>query len=119
MNGRGCRTLQTEVRPTDGEKYPDANPAVILPPALRKLAIIDFSGRYDLHETLATNLAKPKDIFFVAPNDIPTHGPAKIIFKSDDQDVNRAVAKPGISIRYIRNIFGDPLYTVASFPPSN
>src|SRR5207249_7446655 len=110
---------QTEVRPTDGEKYPDANPAVLLPPALRKLAIIDFSGRYDLRETLATNLARPRDIFFVASNDIPTRGPAKIIFKSNDQDANRAIAKPGVSVRYIPNIFGEPLYTEASFPASN
>jgi hypothetical protein len=125
---------QTEVQPRDGEKYAEANPAVVLPPALRKLAIINFSGRYDMHQTLAANLTTPKDLFFVAAKDIPMHGPAKIIFKSSDQEVTQAIemsganASPigrshqqtsGVSFRYIRNIFGDPLFTVASISASN
>src|SRR4029077_13166772 len=56
---------QTEVQPRAGEKYPKTNPAVILAPALRKLAIINFSGRYDMRQTVAGNLESPRDIFFV------------------------------------------------------
>jgi hypothetical protein len=110
---------QIEVQSRPGEKFANANRAVVLPPVLRKLAIIDFSGRYDIHQTVSGNLAKPRDIYFVEAKDIPTHGPAKIIFKSSDQSLNQAVTKPGVSFGYIRNILGDPLFTVASLPASN
>ena len=56
---------QKEVHAHAGERYPEPNPAVILPPELRKLAIINFSGRYDMNRSLADNLAKPRDIHFV------------------------------------------------------
>ena len=56
---------QKEVHAHPGERYPEANPAVVLPPALRKLAIIEFSGRYDMNRSLAENLAEPRDIHFV------------------------------------------------------
>ena len=56
---------QKEVHAHPGERYPEANPAVILPPELRKLAIIEFSGRYDMNRSLADNLAHPRDIYFV------------------------------------------------------
>ena len=104
---------QTEVQPGVGERYPETNPAVLLPPDLRKLAIINFSGRYDMRLSVAGNLERPRDVFFVEAKDIPSQGPAKIIFKSSDQKMKEALAKPGISLRYIRNIFGEPLFTVA------
>jgi hypothetical protein len=56
---------QKEVHAHPGERYPEDNPAVILPPMLRKLAIINFSGRYDMNRSLADNLAHPRDIYFV------------------------------------------------------
>jgi hypothetical protein len=110
---------QTEVQPKAGERYPETNPAVVLPPALRKLAIIDFSGRYDMRQTVAGNLERPRDIFFVEAKDVPMHGPAKIIFKSNDQTMKEALTGPGVSLREIRDIFGEPLFTVASLTPSS
>ncbi len=56
---------QKEVHAHPGERYPEANPAVILPPELRKLAIINFTGRSDMNPSLPDNLAKPRDIYFV------------------------------------------------------
>jgi predicted membrane-bound mannosyltransferase len=110
---------QSEIRARSGERYPKDNPAVIMPPGLRRLAIINFSGRYDMHQTVAGNLERPKDIFFVEARDIPAHGPAKIIFNSNDRQINEALARDGVSLRYVRNIFGEPLYTVAAVPASN
>ena len=109
---------QTEIQPKSGERYPEANPAVILPTMVRKLAIINFSGRYDIHRTVADNLAQPRDIHFVEAGNIPMRGPARIIFKSSDREMNQAVARPGVSLRYIPDMFGQPLFTVASLPPS-
>jgi hypothetical protein len=110
---------QTEVRAKPGEKYAEANPAVILTPALRKLAIIAFSGRYDTHQTIAANLATPRDMYFVEAGDLPGQAPAKIIFTAGDQKMNQAFARPGFSIRHVPNIFGEPLFTVVSLPASN
>src|SRR5437773_7092187 len=59
---------QTELHSKPAEEYANANPAVLLPAALWKLAIINFSGRYDIHQTLSENLAHPKDMYFVAPS---------------------------------------------------
>jgi hypothetical protein len=56
---------QKELDPHPGERYPEANPAVVLSPDLRKLAIIEFSGRYDMNRSVAENLAEPRDIHFV------------------------------------------------------
>jgi hypothetical protein len=108
---------QAEVKPIPGEKYANSNPAVLIPPAVRKLAIIDFSGRYDLRKAVADNLAEPKDIYFVEPGKIPARGPAKIIFKSDNRELTQALNRPGVSLRDIPDSLGRLLFTVASLSP--
>lgn len=110
---------QTEVGARPGEQYPEANPAVILAPPLRKLAIIAFSGRYDMRQNMAANLATPRDVYFVEAKDLPVQGPAKIIFAAHDQKLNQVFGRSGVSIRHIPNIFGEPLFSVASLSASN
>jgi hypothetical protein len=103
------------------EKYVNANPPLILPPAARKLAVINFSGRYDLNETISHNFANPKEIYFVErafleTNKLPLHDPAKIIFKSSDRKLGELIQKtyPGASIKQIRSIYDESLLSVAT-----
>jgi hypothetical protein len=103
----------TATRPSPEEKYPESNPAVLLPPVLTRLAIIDFSGRYDLARPVAQNLEAPRDIHFIEASSMP-NGPAKIIFKSDDDVVRQEVMKRGASVKEIRNVVGEPLLSVAT-----
>jgi 4-amino-4-deoxy-L-arabinose transferase-like glycosyltransferase len=102
---------QTETRPRPGEGYAASNPAVLMPPALTRLAIIDFSGRYDLARTVAQNLEVPRDVHFIEAAALPK-GPAKIIFKSDDDAVRQEVMKRGALLREIPDVTGSPLLTV-------
>ena len=104
---------QTETRPRPGEQYAASNPAVLMPPALTRLAIIDFSGRYDLARTVAQNLEAPKDIHFIEASSMPK-GPAEIIFKSDDDAVRQEIMKRGALLRDIPDATGNPLLTVAA-----
>jgi Dolichyl-phosphate-mannose-protein mannosyltransferase len=111
---------QVELRAAPGEKYANANPAVVIEPAVRKLAIIDFSGRYDSQKPVSENYARPKMIYFVdsaklESNDLPIRAPAKIIFRSSNERMNQAFRQRGASLRYISDINGQPLLTVASF----
>jgi 4-amino-4-deoxy-L-arabinose transferase-like glycosyltransferase len=116
---------QTEIDSKPGEKYRHANrPLKILSShPIRKLAIINFSGRYDLTQPVSYNFTYPRGIYFVEPtsagtNGMPIHGPAKIIFKNRDQSLWEIVRRdyPGASFRDIRNIRGEPLLTVATLP---
>jgi 4-amino-4-deoxy-L-arabinose transferase-like glycosyltransferase len=109
---------QTEVGPKNGEKYASSNPAVVLSPVVRKLAIINFSGRYDMHRTVADNLAQPRDIYFPSSHNLAVRPPGKIIFKSSNQAMIRAAKQLGASLRYLPNILGEPLITVADLPES-
>jgi hypothetical protein len=104
-----------------GEKYVDANPPLILPPLARKLAVINFSGRYDPSQTVSVNLAKPKKIYFVERAHLETNigtaaEPAKIIFKSPDRQIEDMIHRnyPHSSFKLIRNISGKPLFSVAT-----
>lgn len=109
---------QTELHSKPSEEYANANPAVLLPPGLRKLAIINFSGRYDIHQTLSENLAHPKDMYFVEPSVLttgPPQAPAKIIFKSGNPELTETLGRLAGSIRRVPDILGEPLLTVAEF----
>ncbi|MBI2230689.1 MAG: glycosyltransferase family 39 protein, partial [Deltaproteobacteria bacterium] len=112
---------QTEIDPKPGEQYALANPPLMLPPEVRKLAVINFSGRYDLNQTLSSNFEKPKDIYFVQPAALETDSvlalsPAKIIFKSGNRQLAESIRRnyPGASVRAIRNIRGESLLTVVT-----
>src|SRR5205809_604176 len=109
---------QAELHSKPAEEYANANPAVLLPPGLRKLAIINFSGRYDIHQTLSENLAHPKDMYFVEPSALttgPPHAPAKIIFNSGNPELTEIVDRLAGSVRHVADILGEPLLTVAEF----
>jgi len=111
---------QTERSPRAGERYPNANPAVVLPPIIRRLAIIEFSGRYDTGRPVLDNLGHPQDIYFLEPAGLETNSsfivrPSKIIFKSDNQKILETVTRLGASIRYVPDILGEPFLTVADF----
>jgi len=108
--------MELNSRPT--EKYANANPAVVLPSVLRKLAIINFSGRYDTRQRLAENLTHPKNMYFVEASALkigPPLRPAKVIFKSSNQEMMETVGRLGASLRPVRNVLGEPLLTVAEF----
>jgi len=112
---------QTEIDPKPGEQYALANPPLMLPAEVRKLAVINFSGRYDLNQTLSYNFEKPKDIYFVEPaalkiDSVLALSPAKIIFKSGHRQLAESIRRnyPGASVRAIRNIRGESLLTVAT-----
>lgn len=110
---------QTEVYPKPDEKYASANQAVIPGPVIRRLAVLSFSGRYDLTKAVSQNLAHPKDIYFVESASLETNtiqGAAKIIFKSRDRQIDQTVSRRGTSVRHLRNIFGEPLLIVAILP---
>jgi Dolichyl-phosphate-mannose-protein mannosyltransferase len=114
---------QVEVTPRPGEKYGYANPPVSFPEAVRKLAVVNFSGRYDPARSVADNFKEPKDIYLVDPvslggSNLPIRRGAKIIFKSGDEKTRETVSKlyPHASVREIRNIYGEPLLTVATLP---
>jgi 4-amino-4-deoxy-L-arabinose transferase-like glycosyltransferase len=105
---------QTELYAKPNEKYASANPAVVLPPVMQRLAVINFSGRYAMTKPVSENLVHPANIHFVEslPHDI--RGPAKIIFKGHNPDVDQLLLRPGVSVRELRDIFGQPLRTVVT-----
>lgn len=110
---------QSEVHARPDEKYAASNPAVLLAPDLARLAIVDFSGRYDLARSLSQNLDSPRDIRFIGARAVTNggiKGPARIIFKSGDAPVREAVSKQGMSLREIPNVNGEPLLIVATLP---
>jgi len=103
------------------EKYAYANPPPPLPPAARKLAVVNFSGRYDPRQSVAQNFAQPKNIHIVEPafleaNNLKSHGPTKIIFKSHNRQIWESVQRnyPSAFIKSIPNISGEPLLTVVT-----
>jgi hypothetical protein len=115
---------QVEVTPRPGEKYGYANPPVSFPAEVRKLAVVNFSGRYDPTRSVADNFNEPRDIYLVDPAslgdpNLPIRRGAKIIFKSRDQRIRETVSRvyPDASVREIRNIYGEPHLTVVTLPP--
>jgi 4-amino-4-deoxy-L-arabinose transferase-like glycosyltransferase len=115
---------QIEIDPKPGEKYAYANRPLPLSPALQKLAVINFSGRYDRSQPVSYNFTHPRDIYFVeagslGTNHLPTSGPAKIIFKSRNRQFLDTIRGdyPDASVRDIHNIHGEPLLTVATIGP--
>ena len=116
----------SNVDPRPGEKYVNANPALILPPAARKLAVINFSGRYDTSQTVLSNFTNPKDIYFVeramvATNNLTPRGRAKIIFRSSDRQLAELIQRnyADAAIKQIRNIYQEPLLSVATLHREN
>jgi len=114
---------QTPATPKPDEMFADANPPLILTPAFTLSAIVDFSGRYDKRQTVSNNLAHPKNIHFVGTESLKANiltlpQPAKIIFRSRDRplgDMIRA-SYPSAALKDIRNVYGEPLFTVAALP---
>ena len=96
------------------ETYASANPAVVLPPVMRRLAIINFSGRYDMSKSLAENFTHPRNIYFIDSLPAEMTGRSKIIFKSDNLDIFRLLSKHRAAVRELQNIFGERLRTVAT-----
>jgi hypothetical protein len=106
---------QDLLRPKPNEKYASQNPTFVLPPALQRLAVINFSGRYEMNRPVSENLAHPRNIFFVnsLPSELP--GRPKIIFNGHNPTIDQVFAQRGASIRKLRDIFGEPLRTVVTF----
>ena len=116
---------QTSAHPKPDEEFADANPPPPVPPVVRKLAIINFSGRYDQNRSVSDNLEHPKDIYFADPswlesNDFSLSRPAKIIFSSRDRQLSDMVQKrfSNASLKELRNIFGEPLFEVVTLSGS-
>ncbi len=116
---------QPKAHPKPLETFAYANPPLILPPVMRLLAIIVFSGRYDRTQTVLNNLEHPKNIHFIdtellASSNPALPHPAKIIFRSQTRqlwDLIR-INYPRASRRDIRSIYGEPLFVVAVLPNS-
>jgi len=110
--------VPAEGRAVAGEEYASANPPVILPPAIRRLATIAFSGRYDVRRTMTENFQAPRAIYFTEAeswqNAVQTRRPAKLIFRPN-REIEAALRAddPRARIGQIRNIRGETLYTVA------
>jgi 4-amino-4-deoxy-L-arabinose transferase-like glycosyltransferase len=103
------------------EKYARFNAPIMLPPLLSGLAIISFSGRYDLAQPLAYNLSQPRNIHFVdAPSAemrISLPSSAKLIFNSRNQEIIKSAHRqiPNAVVEEIRNIYGEPMLTVVTY----
>ena len=106
---------QIELYAKPNERYASANPAVVLPPLMQRLAVINFSGRYDMTKPVSQNLAHPKDIYFVESLSPEMHGRAKMIFKSRNPEIDQLLARRGASVRQLRDISGEPLRMVVTF----
>ena len=114
-----------EARAPVGKEYAAANPPLILPPEIRKLATITFSGRYDLARTLTQNFQPPRRIYFVEPQALasdvgPKLRPVKMIFRPN-REIEAALRTndPQARIREIQNIRGETIFTIATLgnPP--
>lgn len=116
--GRDSSTAAPETSPKPGERHVRANPAMALGPALRRLAVIALSGRYDLSRSFADNFSRPRGIEFVEPGYLEAGdpGPCKVIFRSADGSSRETISRrwPGSEFREIRNALGEPSLTVAS-----
>jgi len=103
-----------------GEEYASANPPLLLPSAIRKLATITFSGRYDLTRTLAQNFQAPRRIYFVEPQALASdvaqkHLPAKMIFRPNQEiEAVLRTSDPQVRISKIQDIRGEPIFTIAT-----
>jgi hypothetical protein len=111
--------VQNEILPRPEEKYWRANPPLVLSHALAKLAVINFSGRFDLAKTVSRNFMQPQDMFFVElaslrTGPIPVPGPAKIIFRSQERELWEELRRtyPDAAVRVLYNIYGEPELTV-------
>jgi hypothetical protein len=116
---------QPTAQPIPLERFASANPPLILPAAMRFLAIVEFSGRFDQNRPLSDNLNRPDDINFIdndllAASNLPLSAPAKIIFRSQDTTLSDLVRTnyPSASHRQIYNILGEPLFSVATLAQS-
>ena len=116
---------QPITRPSQLERFASANPPLILPAAMRFLAIVEFSGRFDRNRPLGDNLHHPENINFLDSNMLastnqPPSAPAKIIFRSQDTTLSDLVRTnyPSATHRQIYNILGEPLFSVATLAQS-
>jgi len=110
--------VPVEGRVFAGDEHASANPPVILPPAIRRLATIAFSRRYDVRRTMTDNFQAPRAIYFTETeswqNAVQTGRPAKLIFRPN-REIEAALraGDPRARIGQIRNIQGETLYTIA------
>ncbi len=109
--------------PAGDEKYAYANPPLLLPPLARALAIIVFSGRYNMGQTLEQNLARPKNLFFAEPRllergEWKPGRPTKMIFRSNNQEIFNRLRQyyPDATVKNISNLYGEALFSVATLP---
>ena len=104
-----------ELHSKPNEKYASSNPVVVPPPIIQRLAIINFSGRYDITRPVSENLVHPKNIYFVRSLSPEVAPPVKIIFKRGNPEIDQMLVQRRASTRELRNILGEPLRTVATF----
>jgi hypothetical protein len=105
---------KTEMQSSPEEKYAFANPVVVPPPIIQRLAVINFSGRYDITKPVSENLAHPKNIYFV--NSMPTNygSHAKVIYKSGSRELDDMLKERHASVHELRDILAQPIRTVAT-----
>jgi hypothetical protein len=113
-----------ETGPKPGEHHASSNPPIRLPRPIGMMAVIHLSGRYDETRSVTENLLHPRGIVFADPaspdaDGMPAHGPAKIIFRSQDQGLRERVRNdyPGAMVREIKDVRGEPLFAVVTVPP--
>jgi len=116
---------QPVAKPNPSEKFAYANPPLILPPAMRLLGIIEFSGRYDKSQTVKNNLELPKNIHlmdsdFLSSSKSALPRPAKLIFRSENRQLWNLIRTnyPTAYRRDITDIQGEPRFAVAILPNS-
>ena len=116
----GADLLRSLARAGPGESYAAANPPMTLPAEITKLAVISFSGRYDLRRTRLRNFEEPNNIYFVEATTLDSAirlaGQAKFIFRSANRNLRETIRKlyPNMSVREIPDIWGGPMFTVAT-----
>lgn len=113
--------FESRPQPTPNERYPLLNPPLILPFELQKLAVITLSNRFDPARSLADNYENPRHIYFRDLAGVENESnrltkPIKLIFRSGTTHAEEFIRKnyPGTALREIRNIYGAPLYSVAT-----
>jgi 4-amino-4-deoxy-L-arabinose transferase-like glycosyltransferase len=105
-----------------GERHESANPPIDLPGPIALMAILHLGERYDDGRSLQENLARPRRLTLLDPGDavgMPARGPAKIIFRSADREIEAWVRRdhPGAARRDLLDARGTPRFTVMTLPP--
>jgi 4-amino-4-deoxy-L-arabinose transferase-like glycosyltransferase len=112
-----------EVGKQSEETYAKANPPMRLPLSISAFAVVSFSKRYELTKSIAENLTQPRNIYFSEErfSDLTAllrQGHVKAIFNSQNKELSENLRQyfPVATSEYIRNIHGEPIMSVATFP---